>query len=490
MGLKIKRLQDMKHQTEALKAMDGREYFGLFMDPGTGKTRVALKDAWREYDRGHIDAVLVIAPNSVKTSWVKWDHMKEDAADLDQVEEHLPEHLPRILKGVWVSSASGKDKKAWSEFEDAINHRHHKLVILVINYEAMLSEQFFEFLKAFCNELRVMIIADESTRIGKMGSKRTKRAIKLARFCLFRRILTGTPVVKSPMKIYSQSKFLDEKAIPWRSVFSFRNHFCVMGGFKNYQILSFKNLEELTEIILRWSYRARKEDCLDLPPRVYLKRRVYMTPEQERAYNTMRKEFYAEVAGKEITASIVLTQIMRLQQIAGGYITDKDGVIHEIVPPERNPKLLEAYEILDSAPGSVVTWFRFKPELLGFRKLLKPGSFFEFHGDIPEKLRPAIRTAFKRRERPYLLGTESTGGIGINEFLVADVVTHVSSDFDTEKRIQADDRNHRIGSEMHEKITYYDILVPNTVDVKIHRVLRSDTQISAKLLRDNWKEWI
>jgi SNF2 family DNA or RNA helicase len=303
------------------------------------------------------------------------------------------------------------------------------------------------------------------------------------------RILTGTPVVKSPLRIYSQSKFLDQNALPFRTFFGFRNHFAIMGGFQGRQVLAYKNLDELGTLMEPWSYRVKKSDCLDLPPQVFLKRRVYMTPEQTKAYKTMREEFYAEVRDDEVNATIVLAQMTRLQQICGGYLT-KDGKVMEIIPPDRNPKLLEAKQLLEDAPGQVVVWFRFKPELEGFKQLLKPDSYYEFHGDVKEKDRPAIRQNFKRGVRPYLLGTASTGGIGINEFLVANTVIRVSHDFDTESRIQSDDRTHRMGSEMHDSVTYYDILVPNTVDVKIHRVLRTDTQVSAKVLKEQWREWI
>jgi SNF2 family DNA or RNA helicase len=217
-----------------------------------------------------------------------------------------------------------------------------------------------------------------------------------------------------------------------------------------------------------------------------------MQPEQERAYKTMREEFFAKVQGDEITASIVLAQMTRLQQITGGYIKNKDGKDLALIEPDRNPKLMSAFEIIEGAPGQVVVWARFRPEIEGLAQLLRKEkvSFLEFHGGVKQSDRPGIRAAFKRGDAQVLLGTESTGGIGINEFVVADQVAHISSDFDTEKRVQADDRNHRIGSEIHEKITYYDIVIPNTVDIKILRVLRSDTQLSAKILRDNWREWV
>jgi hypothetical protein len=176
---------NMKHQDEALAASKGRDFFAYFMDPGTGKTRVELLDAYREFERGKIDALLVLAPNNVKPGWVSWDHWL-DKGEMDQVTDHLGDKLEHIDKGVWVSSATGEDKKCWADFEKKINSkRRGKFIILSVNYEALLSEQFFEFLKAFCKtEYRVMVVADESTRIGKPGSKRTKRAIKLRELCV------------------------------------------------------------------------------------------------------------------------------------------------------------------------------------------------------------------------------------------------------------------------------------------------------------------
>lgn len=482
-------IKDMAHQTEALAASKDRDFFAYFMDPGTGKTRVTLKDAWREFEAGRIDAVLVLAPNNVKDQWVKWDHMKENADDVDEVTKHLGDKLARIIKGLWVSSAHGDDKKSWAEFEQAINRRHHKLIVLSINYEALLIEQFFDFLKEFCKEYRVLVVADESTRIGRPGSRRTKRAIKLADLSVQRRIDTGTPVIKSPMKIYSQARFLSPNALPFKSQFSFRNRYCNMGGFQGRQILSYKNLDELAGLVAKWSFRKRKDECLDLPPQLFLKRRVYMTPEQTKAYNTMREEFFAQIRDDEITAPIVLTQIMRLQQITGGYLA-KDGRDIEIIEPKRNPKLMMAYELMEDADKQVVVWSRFRAELQGLSTLLKPGTFFEFHGGVPKNERAGIKAAFLHGDRQFLLGTRETGGIGINQLVGANRVISTSSSFDTEQRVQGDDRTHRIGSEQHKDITYFDILVPNTVDMKVQKVLRGDTQISAKVLRETWREWI
>lgn len=457
------------------------------MDRGTAKSRPLLQDAYHNFQKGRIEALLVLAPNSVKTSWVAWPHMMEEGDDPDQVDTHIPE--ARAIKGVWTSQMTRENKKAWGEFERAINNRPSRMIILSVNYEALLGEHVMGFLEDFCKQFRVMICADESTRIGVAKSKRTKRALKLARLCPIRRILTGTPVKKSPMKIFTQAMFLSKNALPYSSVYAFRNRYCIMGGFKNKQILDYQNLEELGELIAKWSYRYQRRPE-DGPPKVYMKRRVEMQPEQAKAYKEMREEFLTTVQGTDITATIVLAQWTRLQQILGGYVT-KDGKVLEVVPPSRNPKVQETLELLEDLPKCVV-WFRFREELAALATEMKARGmpFFEFHGGLSDSEKVSVRKAFFRGERPYVLATTQTGGIGINEFKVSGAAIFFSRDFDTEQQEQAEGRTDRVGSQIHDKLLYYDVYVPNSIDTKIHRVLRGDFKLSAKLLRDRITEWI
>lgn len=463
--------------------VDGRDYDGIIFDPGLGKTRAFLKRGEREFDRGKIDALLTFSPNSVKTNWVAWPHQQEEG-ELDEVQKHIGDD--KVCKGVWISGATGKDKKAWEKFENDIE-RTDRLIILSVNYEALLSPQFFEFLQAFCKKFRVMIGGDESTRLGQPGSQRTKKAIKLGLQAPIKSILTGTPVLKRPTKIYSQAKFLSPRALGYTSFYAFRNRYCVMGGFEGRQVIDYKNLDELSDKIERFCMRVRTEDCadIDLPPREWKPHYVYMTPEQGKAYRTMREEFFAQVENHEITATIVLAQMTRLQQICGGYI---DGV--EIIPPSRNPKMQETLEIIEDDRS--IVWFRFRPELDGMASLLaeQGQSFFEFHGDMSDKEKLAVRKAYGRGERQHVLGTTATGGIGIDEFKAAANVVFFSNDFDTERREQAEKRNWRMGSEIHDRIRYHDVIVPNTVETKIIKVLRSDAMLSAKVLREEWRGWM
>jgi SNF2 family DNA or RNA helicase len=478
---------DLWYQTEARELAKDREYFGYFMDRGTAKTRPLLQDAVYNFQKGRIEALLVLCPNSVKTSWVAWPHMLEEGDDPDQVDKHIPD--ARAIKGVWTSAMTGENKKAWAAFEKTINAKPSRLIVLSVNYEALLGDHVMGFLKDFCKQFRVMICADESTRIGVAKSKRTKRAITLARLCPIRRILTGTPVKKSPMKIYTQAVFLDKQALPFNSQYAFRNRYCIMGGFKNKKILDYQNMDELSDLIAAFSFRKQRLPS-EGPPKVYIPRRVDMTTEQAKAYKEMREEFMTNVKGEDITATIVLTQILRLQQICGGYL-NKDGKIIEIIPPSRNPKVQETLELLEDLPKCVV-WFRFREELaaLGSELTRLKIPFFEFHGGLSDKEKVQVRKAFYRGERPYVLATTQTGGIGIDEFKVSGAAIFFSRDFDTEQQEQAEGRTDRVGSQIHDSLAYYDVYVPNSIETKIHRVLRGDAKLSARLLKDQLLAWI
>lgn len=481
-------MKNLKHQDDALAKSEGMKGFAYFMDPGTGKTRVTLLDAARLHQRGLLDAMVILAPNSVKTSWVTWPHLLEEG-EKDQVSTHLGD--ANVLKGVWFADNTGPNIKAWRAFEREIDNNKGRLIVVSLNYDALRNNGMIAFLTELMKGYRTMLVADESTRIGIPGSERTKRALMLSKMAVYRRILSGTPIIKSPLKLFTQFKFLGEDTLPFGSYYAFRNRFAIMGGFEGKQILGYRNLEQLSAFIEPYTFRITKEECLDLPPAIYVKRTVQMGPAQIKAYQEMRQEFLTNVDGTDITANIVLTQLIRLQQITGGYV-QQDGKAIPLIQPRSNPKFQAVLDIVNSHDKQTIIWCNWRAEIAGLADLLKEEkiTFYEFHGDIPDGERVSIRKGFERGLCQVLLGTQGTGGIGIDEFKVAPVMIFVSNDFDTEKRVQAEGRNMRIGSEIHPNVTYYDVVCANTVDTKILRVFRNNAEISAKILKDNWREWI
>ncbi len=491
----------MAHQRTALMLGRDQEAFAYLMDQGTGKTKTLIDDAAHNWREDRIDVVLLFTINSVKTNWVIFDSMKDSKDDMDALETHMPPDVP-YAKGVWVSSATGRVKQEWKKFEVAITEqvsKRDKLVFLAANIESLRLPRAYEFYERICLAFgrRVMMVIDESTIIGKPGSKQTRAAMKLRKHCKMARILSGTPIVKSPLKAYSQFAFLDEDILRHSSFYSFRNHYAVMGGYENRQVLFYKNLDELSERIASCSFRILKEQCLELPPKVYEKRRVEMSPSQMKAYREMREEFFTvnEEAGV-VEASIILTQMLRLQQITGGYlpVEGEQGVSTAIIQPQNNPKFREVLNIIEEAGDQrVLIWTRFTKEIEDLVELLNSNGHtaLPFYGALSDAEKISVRKRFASDDSlRCIVGNPAAGGLGIDEFKAASVVIYVSNSFDTEKRVQSEDRTHRIGSEIHEQITYYDIVCPNTVDMKILSTMRNNAKISAAVMADEWKEWL
>ena len=491
----------MAHQRTALVLGRDQKAFAYLMDQGTGKTKTLIDDAAHNWREDRIDVVLLFTINSVKTNWVIFESMKDSKDDKDALETHMPPDVP-YAKGVWVSSATGRVKREWRDFEMAITEqvsKRDKLVFLAANIESLRIPRAYEFFERICIAFqnKVMMVIDESTIIGTPGSKQTKQAQKLRKNCNYARILSGTPIVKSPLKAYSQFSFLDEDILSHSSFFSFRNKYAVMGGFENRQVLFYRNLEDLSNRIASCSYRVLKEDCLDLPPKVYEKRRVEMTKTQLKAYNEMREEMLTENKDAGLVqAQIILTQMLRLQQITGGYLPKEgeDGVAVPIVPPQSNPKFQEVLRIIEEAGDQrVLIWTRFTKEIEDLVDLLNENGYttLPFYGGLSDAEKISVRKRFASDDTcRCIVGNPAAGGLGIDEFKAASIVIYVSNSFDTEKRIQSEDRTHRIGSEIHDQITYYDIICPNTVDVKIVQTMRKNVNISRAVMNDPEADWI
>lgn len=493
-GFPFKDPQPWDHQKTALLLGRDADAFAYLMDQGTGKTRVVLDDAAHNYLAGRIEALLVLCPNSVKTNWVAW-------SEVDATDKHLTIIVPRD-KAVWISNSNAAEKKLWENFEDEIEfliEREGKmndtLIILSVNYDAIHLPRVNDFLTEFVKTFRTMIVADESTKIKKQGSRRTKAAIALRQHCPIARIMTGTPIIKRPEDAYAQFMFLDPDILGFNSYYAFRNRYCIMGGWEGREVVSYQRLDELSDKIASSSYRVMKEDCLDLPPKVYLPTRyVTMTKEQAKAYKTMQKDMYAEHDSGIVEARIVLTQQMRLQEITGGYLPklcplsgDRIGT-QELVDPKANPKFKEALDLVESNTGQFIIWSCFRAEIDGITEVLRDFGYkiAVFDGRANDREKLAIRKEFERGEWDGIVANAAAGGMGIDEFKVATLSIYISNRAgDTEGRVQSEDRTHRGG--MGASISYCDILVHNSVDTKIRRLIDSDITLSQSIMKDGLK---
>ncbi len=316
-------------QLEALRRAEGHLGWAHFLDMRLGKTSVALNEFMLLWTYCKFKWMLVIAPNDYKNDWV----------------------LEVGNAGMPISAMALESSKR-RQFEQFINV--HPWGIAAVNYEALRSKDNMALLTRICGP-KTMIVADESIMIKGPNSVFTKAAIELAKQCGVRRCLTGKPITQGPHDLWAQLRFIG--AISGWNFVSFRNAFCKMGGFQGKQVKGIQNEARLAEILDACSWVARKVDWLKAPGVDYMNKRIEMLPNQWRTYCLMDETFMASLADGEVAADQIVTKLMKLQQIASGFIIDEDGKTHELVALEDNPKILALINLLDNEISTKITIF-------------------------------------------------------------------------------------------------------------------------------------
>ena len=465
------------HQLTALEKSWHRNTFAYFMEMGTGKTKVLIDNLSMLYDKGKVDGELIVAPKGVIGTWYN---------------QELPTHLPDHIENVTVLWQSNINKKQQTKL-DSLFKTGHELHIIIMNVEAFSTEKGKSFAAQFLRSHKSLMAIDESTTIKNPKAKRTKNILSLSNLASYRRVMTGSPVTRNPLDLYTQCEFLDHNHLQFTSYYAFRNRYAEMktihvAGRSINVVKQFINLKELSETLKPFSYRVLKEDCLDLPNKVYMKREIQLTPEQKKLYEQMRKEALATLNGKTVTTMTALTQLMRLHQITCGHFSADDGTIQEV----KNNRLSELLDVLEEVEGKAIIWAHYQHDVRNIFKLLEDkygqGSVVHYYGKtLPEQRDYAIEN-FKNNDKVrFFVGTPQTGGYGIT-LVQANTVIYYSNGYDLEKRMQSEDRAHRIGQK--KKVTYVDIIAEDTVDTKIVKSLRKKINIASQVMGEELKQWI
>jgi len=512
------------HQLTAFERFKDRPYFALFADMGTGKTKMSIDIAAYKFETGQIDAMLIIAPNHVHTQWVN---------------EEFPKHCAIPYKAfVWKSGCAGS--KTWKRWLNmfTITPLPGVLKVLAVNVEAFQSDTIVPFVADFVKLHKPFIVVDEATRIKTSTAKRTKTIHKLEKYGQ-RAILTGTPTAKSPFDLWSMmallksdyfgcnyfifqhrygilikgtnamsgaryNSLIDEKgyAIIASTIHKMKEQrggklmpndyeaIAVMRGTseKNVRFIEnnpmytkYKRLDELREYMKDDVFAIKKQDCLDLPLKVYEHIFVDMTAEQKRIYKNLKQELVAEYDGKEVTVANKVALTTRLMQVIGGFFpyivmeTHYDGsapyqkaVGAGQLIGETNAKLVALkadLEEVDFDVTKVIVWAHFVAELKYIYEELKHTyKCCLYYGGTGNMERTKIIEDFKANKYDIFIGNAATAGFGLN-LQNATLQYYFSNTFSTEERLQAEDRSHRIG--VKSTCVYKDIIMKGTVDERI-----------------------
>jgi len=477
MNYKFK-VKPYQHQLTALEKSWRKDEYGYFMEMGTGKTKVLIDNLAMLYDKGKVNAALIIAPKGVYRNWLS-----------QEIPKHLPSHIDHKTV-LWTALTSKtKDKEYQQLFKP-----DYDLHILIMNVEALSTKKGVEFAYKFLRTHKTIMAVDESTTIKNPSAKRTKNILLLGKHAQYRRILTGSPVTKSPLDLYSQCTFLSEGLLDFTSYYAFRNRYANMidrnfGGRRVQIVGSYQRLDELEQTLKAFSYRVQKADCLDLPKKIFMSRTVELTKEQKEAYATMKSAALAKLKGKLATAPHVLTQLMRLHQITCGHLKSDDGVITTL----QHNRIDELLDLTNEMEGKVIIWANYVHDIKEITEALEKeydeGCVVQYYGEVSSEDRQKAIKEFQdpKSKVKYFVGNTQTGGYGITLTAASNVI-YYSNSYDLEKRLQSEDRAHRIGQ--HKPVTYVDLIAEKTVDEKIIKALRKKINIASTVMGDTVQDWI
>jgi hypothetical protein len=449
------------HQLEALGASWDSEFFGLFMEMGTGKTKIIIDNiALLHRERG-LDGAIVFTLDGVHHQWV---------------DSEIPIHMPEDVDWAAWSYTSSRNTK----WKAAVLESAAPMQILTVPLEALSSDKCRLFVEAFLSSrTRCMGIVDESHKIKNPSAKRSKYIQSLARKFKYRRIATGTDVTQGVQDLFSQMLFLHPNILGHKTFTGFRAEFCevepIYGAPRGaVKIVGYKNMDRLLGRVGSAVYRARKKDCLDLPEKTYQQISVPMSAEQARIYGELLSDMSTKINGTEINAPLAISLLSKLQQVTSGHIRDEQGAVHYI--PSR--KLEALIEKTHEVSGGII-WARFVPDIELLQSALQAEGYRvgTYYGATPEDERRRVTTA---GEVDWLVANPASAGTGVN-LTHWSTAFYYSNSFSAADRWQSEDRIHRIGQP--NQCLYVDFLSEGTVDEGVFHALRRKEAI-AEMVRD------
>lgn len=459
------------HQLKAINQAKDLLGFALFFEQGCGKTSTLINILRHKFEKAERPlSTLVLCPSIVVENWRR------------EFEAHAG------LSGFLVTTLTGTRAERLRSLkrDQALSSQKG---IAVTNYESLYMDPLFEALLKWKPEV---VVLDESHKCKDATAKRTKRAIKLGYAALHKYILSGTPILNSAEDIFAQFLFLDNGETFGEKFFDFRNQYFEDRNRNRPRHAYYPDwrvkpgaLAEINRKIYTKAMRVVKSECLDLPPLVRQVVEFKLEGEQGRHYREMKYAAVIEFHKKEVSADLAITKALRLQQITTGFVSADDGTVEKYTP---NPRIQALAEVLQSIEPShkIIIWAVFKQNYIDIAELLdKLGiGYVMVTGETPAYSKQINIDWFNNSASParVLIGHPAACGTGAN-LTVADYSIFYSRAFSLEYDLQAEARNHRGGSEVHQKITRIDLVATDSIDEVVMVALREKLNLSEVILK-------
>lgn len=445
-------IEGWRQAVETLQSGRSRGY-GLFFEMGCGKSLTAIGIMGSL----GVKRALIVAPSSVCAVWPR----------------ELDDYAAYAYETLYPTGGCAKRAQKIAEF---CRKPSEKLQIVIINYEA--TWRIEKALSGFAPEL---IICDESQKIKNPTGRQSRTMHRLGDAAQYKLILTGTPMQNNPLDLWSQYRFMAPQVFGG-SYFKFKAHYAIMGGMrvngKPVQIVGYRFLDELTRKAYSCAMRVKKAECLDLPPKTYETRLVEMTAYEQRLYKQMQRDSIAFIGETACTAQIVLTRLLILQRMTGGFMRP-DGADKSVqIGHSKLDALHEIIEDCRDAQEKLVIFVRFTDEFDAVHELLGRMRIdcASISGATPLKDRGAEVERFQNDpDCTVFIGQIEAAGTGIT-LTAAGVAVFYSPTWNYATYMQAQDRTHRIGQR--QECHYIHLICPGTVDEDVMRALANKKSLA------------
>lgn len=466
------------HQIEALRRAHGQSGFAYLLEMGTGKSKILIDEVGSLFVQGRIDRLLYI---TAKGNYANFLLRELPAHMSDQV--YWRGHL-------WKNSSNAEER---SSLRVMLSSGGEFLRVMVMNIEAISAgKNAYDAALKFVESSDAMVAVDESTLIKSPDSIRTRKCQHLSDVSKYRRIMSGNPSPNSPLDLWSQFEFVERGSLGYRNFYQFRAKYAIMAEVRQGQRMvripiGYHDLDDLAERVARRSYRVTKEECLDLPPKIYQLREVAMTDEQTKIYQGLKNDFWARVGDGTVSVGAAIVQLLRMHQVLCGHVRDDDGLVRQIQTHRPSAMM----EVIQESSEKTIIWCAYRQDAatvsMHLRDEYGENSVVEYHGGTLPDAREAAINAFQDGAPRFFVGTPQSGGRGLT-LTRAGLVIYYSNTSNLEMRLQSEDRAHRIGQT--KSVTYVDLMVPGTVDEKIIHALRKKITISEAILQDSPRRWL
>lgn len=484
------------HQRYFVEETWEEEYYAILWDMGLGKSKALLDTAARLYHAARIDTLVVLTYNGIHLNWVT---------------KEIPQHLSpncRPLSVVWDSNKYTAGTKYYQRELDEL-FAHNGLGILAVNLEAFgASEKVLNLVLSLCKQRRCLVTIDESHGVKDMQAARTKKILKIRLAALYRRIMTGTPSTGSPLDLFSQFFFLDPAILGFKSYWAFRARYAVMQPLQGIKtprgrqvevVVGYKNMDELRDKIAPYSSRLSKDDCLDLPDKIYSERPFVLSGEQRRLYDELVEDTITTFNNGLLSAQLAIVRLLRLQQITCGFVVTDDEAENQgdeitgvPIHKDGHPRLRALMNTVEQIDGKCVIWATYRYSLreiyMTLREAYGDASVIGFSGATPIAQRPALIERYQTDDKClYFVGHPRVGGTGTT-LTAASNMGYFNNGHSLVIRKQSEDRINRIGQD--DVCNYFDLVAAGTVDEQILVSLNDKHKIATQITGDTLVAWL